>query len=348
MKKLVIRLFLVIVSVLASGQRAEAISFNLDSIAEWGKFPRFCVNTYRWGDKFFNSYDSTYVVGTGTKFNVKIITDSWLDYYRFTLPENQYVDLVSDPSTSIGAYLTYLAVSVGYDINISNLVGGVRDARSRYQFGFNCSLLGVEAYIENNEVGTKMTRFGDMRDLDIPFNGIKVDTWGIDAYYFFNHKRYSQAAAFNFSKIQRRSQGSFYAGLSIYSQGYDFDFSGLDPHMLDMLPEEWNGYHYRVKTTNYGFRLGYGYNWALGKKWLIGVSVSPTIGFKVGFVNSDTEETSFSLYNRIKFSAVWNHGYWFIGGVGNVNSSLIADRRTTFLGNIISGTVSVGYRFNLW
>ena len=41
MKKLVIRLFLVIVSVLASGQRAEAISFNLDSIAEWGKFPRF-------------------------------------------------------------------------------------------------------------------------------------------------------------------------------------------------------------------------------------------------------------------------------------------------------------------
>lgn len=126
MKKLVIRLFLVIVSVLASGQRAEAISFNLDSIAEWGKFPRFCVNTYRWGDKFFNSYDSTYVVGTGTKFNVKIITDSWLDYYRFTLPENQYVDLVSDPSTSIGAYLTYLAVSVGYDINISNLFGESR------------------------------------------------------------------------------------------------------------------------------------------------------------------------------------------------------------------------------
>ncbi len=61
--------------------QAKALSLNLDSIAEWGKFPRFCINTYRWGDKFFNSYDSLYVVGTGTKFNVKITTDSWLDKY---------------------------------------------------------------------------------------------------------------------------------------------------------------------------------------------------------------------------------------------------------------------------
>ncbi|MGM9872585.1 MAG: hypothetical protein ACI30X_03930, partial [Muribaculaceae bacterium] len=40
---------------------ASAFSLALDSIAEWGKFPRFCIDVYRWGDKFFNSYDSTYV-----------------------------------------------------------------------------------------------------------------------------------------------------------------------------------------------------------------------------------------------------------------------------------------------
>ena len=50
-------LFLVLLAFLSCGS-AQALSFNLDSIAEWGKFPRFVVNTYRWGDKFFNGYGS--------------------------------------------------------------------------------------------------------------------------------------------------------------------------------------------------------------------------------------------------------------------------------------------------
>ncbi|MDE6205419.1 MAG: hypothetical protein K2F66_04800, partial [Duncaniella sp.] len=29
------------------------------------RFPRFCLNVYNWGDRTFNSYDTTYVVGTG-------------------------------------------------------------------------------------------------------------------------------------------------------------------------------------------------------------------------------------------------------------------------------------------
>lgn len=348
MRNVIVRLLLVVLGMAFFVPRAEAISFNLDSIAEWGKFPRFCVNTYRWGDKFFNSYDSTYVVGTGTKFNVKITTDSFLDYYHFNVPENRRMEMTSDPSTSIGAYVTYLAVSFGYDINVSSLFGGVKNARSRYQFGFDCSLLGVEVYWENNDIDTKLKRFGNATDLDIPFNGIKVGAWGLDVYYFFNHKKYSQAAAFNFSKIQRRSQGSFYAGISIFSQSYDFDFSGLPEEMLEYLPLEWSDYHYRTNTHNYGFRLGYGYNWSVGRNWTICVSVSPTIGWKYGYVNSDVSTTSFSMYNRAKLSAVWNHGKWFIGAVGKANTAIIADKNSTFLGSNLSVSASVGYRFNLW
>lgn len=327
---------------------AGAVSFNLDSIAEWGKFPRFCVNTYRWGDRFFNSYDSTYVVGTGTKFNVKATTDSWLDAYQFSLPDNQRVEMHSDPSTSVGAYITYLAVSLGYDINVSSLFGGVKDARSRYRFGFDCSLLSVEMYWENNDVGTKIKRFGPYRHINMDFNGVKVGSWGIDAYYFFNHKKYSQAAAFNFSKIQRKSQGSFYAGLSIYSQNYNFDFSSLPADMLQLLPLHWTNHTYKVKTHNYGFRLGYGYNWVVGRNWIVCGSVSPTVGLKKGFINSDVEKTSFSLFNHVKLSGVWNHGRWFVGIVGKVDMAIVNDRKTMFLGANISLSTAVGWRFNLW
>jgi hypothetical protein len=49
---------LFLIGMLTLSQHAYAISLALDSVATWGKFPRFVVNTYRWGDKFFNGYDA--------------------------------------------------------------------------------------------------------------------------------------------------------------------------------------------------------------------------------------------------------------------------------------------------
>lgn len=322
--------------------------FALDSIAEWGSFPRFIVNTYRWGDKFFNSYDTAYVNSSGYKFNVKVMQDSWLNYYHFDLPNDVPIRMNSDPSTSIGAHLTYLAVSVGYDINVSEIFQGVKNARSRYQFGFNCSLLGIETWWESNQTGTKLRRFGDIKNANFDFNGVDVNTWGLDVYYFFNNKRYSQAAAFSYGRIQKRSQGSLYAGVSIYSQNYDFDFGLLPYDMLSQLPEYWDDHHYRVKTRNYAFRFGYGYNWVFARHWLLGATISPTIGAQRGYVNSEKEKTSFALRNHAGLSVVWNNNQWFAGAIGKVDSSIVSDRETMFMGNDLSFTFSVGYRFNLW
>lgn len=334
---------------------AKAISFNLDSIAAWGKFPKFCIGVYRWGDKFFNTYDTTYVEGTGMKFNVKLTADSWLDYYRFVLPndngvkfDNRFIDLISRPSTSVGVHLTYLAVSIGYDINLSSLFHGVKVGRQRYQFGFNCALFGFEAYKEINNVGTRMTRFGARKHLDIPYDGMHSDSWGLDLYYFFNNKRYSQAAAFSYSRIQKKSQGSWYVGLSVYSQNYDFDFSNLEEPYKSMLPTEWENNHFITHTQNYGIRFGYGYNWVFAKHWLLAATISPTVGLKHGFTNSSIKKTSFSLYNRAKISLVWNGGRWFAGVIGSADTAVVSDRQTTFLGNNISIAAAAGWRFNLW
>ena len=79
-------------------------SFALDSIAAWGKFPRFCVGVYQWGDKFFNSYDSTYVQGSGKRWNVKMKLDSWFDQYDFRLIDGtawRWHRALQQPSDSI-------------------------------------------------------------------------------------------------------------------------------------------------------------------------------------------------------------------------------------------------------
>ncbi len=327
---------------------AYGISFNLDSIATWGKFPRFVVNTYRWGDKFFNGYDTTYVRSTGYKFSAKITTESWLDGYSFRLPNKTGILMRSDPSTSVGVYLTYLAVSAGYDINVSKLFGGADQSRKRLRFGFNCMLFAAEAYLISNNVGTTLKKFGPEHHLNLPFDAIDNSTWGVDAYYFFNHKRYSEAASFNYSRLQQKSQGAFYTGFSIYSQRLRFDFSGLPEELKTILPSHWNNYIYQVNTHNYALRFGYGYNWVFAPKWVLGVSESPIIGVRKGYVNSDISKVSLSLYNRMKLSVVWNNGPWFAGVTGRFDVAIVNDRETTYAGGVLSGEAVFGIRFNLW
>lgn len=330
---------------------SHAISFNLDSIATWGKFPRFCVNTYRWGDRFFNGYDTLYVMPTNYKFNVKLSTESWFDVYNFTLPNDTRIFMKSDPSTSAGVSLTYLAVSGGYDVNFSKIFGGVDRSRQRYRFGFNCMLFAAEVYMIKNDVGTTIKRFGPKglhADMNIPFTGINNTTWGLDAYYFFTHKKYSEAASFNFSRVQKRSHGSFYTGFSIYNQKLNFDFSELPIVYKEMLPKDWPNDQYQVNTYNYAIRLGYGYNWVFAPKWVLGVSESPIVGIRKGYVNSDVEKTSMSLYNRMKVSVVWNSGRMFFGVIGKFDLAILNDKRTTYAGGVLSGEAVFGYRFNLW
>lgn len=331
--------------------RADALSLALDSVAEWGRFPRFCVNTYRWGDRFFNSYDSVYVVGTGYKFNIKFKGESWTDLYNFNLPDRLDIMMTSDASTTVGVYLTYLAVSGGYDINVSKLLSGSRLTRSRFNFGFNCSLFAAEWNYVKNDVGTTIMRVGEKNKVDrtsVPFDGIDAAQWSLDTYYFFNHRRYSQAAAFNFSKVQTRSQGSMYAGLSFSNQKYRFDFSGMPISMQAHLPETWQGNQYRVSTTNYAIRIGYGYNWVFARHWLLGVTCSPVIGLRRGEINSAKDRNSFALANRFGLSVVWNNGRWFAGAVGKVDANLIYQSDHNFVAALITGEACIGYRFNIW
>lgn len=334
----------------ARAPRGHAFSLALDSIAQWGKFPRFCVNTYRWGDRFFNSYDSTYVKGSGKRFNVKTKLDSWFDIYNFRFDNGYRMEMMSRPSTTMGFYLTYMAVSLGYDMNISKYFNGGIQARKRFNLQFNCSLFAMEYYTTTNDIGTIIRRMGppgEVKATDIDFHGINTSSWGIDLYYFFNHKHYSQAAAYYYSKIQVRSSGSLYAGLSFWGQKYNFDFWELMQSNNPQLPPSW-GYFYQVRNKNYALKVGYGYNWVFHRGWCVGASVAPTFGLRNGYINNpNKDDRSFALSNQMRVSLIYNYKTkWFFGLVGRWDMGLIYDKEHSLLASNLSLEASAGFRFD--
>lgn len=337
-------------------EEIERISsrFNLDSIAAWGKFPRFCVRTYRWGDKFFNNFDSTYVRSTGTRFNVKLVNENWTNSYMFTFEDdaNARMILRSDATSSLGLWVSYMAVSLGYNVNLSKIHNPGYQSSQKFNFQFSCALFTAELYSIWNKAPVTLDHFSKdgMPTIhhDFSFNGLKSRTFGINLFYYFNNKRYSMAATTNFGKIQRKSQGSWVAAFAWWSQNCHYDFSSLPDEVRLELPEMWRDSPYSARLRNYTLSGGYAFNWVLGRHWTIGFMETPSVGLRFGKINMSRAETTFTAFNKATLSAVYNRGTLFAGVYGLAMTNLLFDRKYSIYSSYYSVTATVGYRFNLW
>lgn len=323
--------------------------FNLDAIAAKGKFPKFCVDVYRWGDRTFNSYDTTYVVGTGYKWNLKARNDNWIDGYTFDVDNEllkSRVRMNSEVSSTIGLSLTFMAVTVGYDINISRLFYGRQTGRKMFNFNFCCSRLAFDFRLSKNNSFAKIRTSVEQYDAltDIYFKGVENKSTTINAYYFFNNYKYSQAAAYNYSKIQRRSAGSMIAGFSINLQDLYMDFS----EVIQQYPDLSSLRDFKLKSNNYTFIIGYGYNWVPNKHWVFNATLAPSVGWRYGeqsFSEEAKSHYSFSFNTFAKMAATYNLKRWFISLFGQLELALYAEKRYTFVSTIGNLTLLGGFRF---
>lgn len=320
----------------------QGMSFDLDSIASMGRFPKFCVDTYRWGDRFFNSYDTVYVKGTGYNMNVKIRSNNWFDYNNLYFAPNGNIEMNSPTTNTIGFDVTYMAVSLGYDLNINKLFGGSDRTKSKFNFDFSCALLSASFYSIKNDIGMNITEY-DGKNVDkLKFSGVKTSEWGIEANYFFNNRRYSYAAAFSLSRLQQRSQGSFSLGLSYVNQNYKFDFSQLPDELGFRGPDK-----YSMRGQSFGIKIGYGYNWVPRRNITLGISESIVPALVIGSSVENSRRCSFRLSNRLNVSFVWNHDRWFLGVVGKSDIALIYDNKSALANGLFSTEIKFGWRFRL-
>lgn len=321
--------------------------FNLDSLAARGRFLNFCVDVYRWGDRAFNTYDTAYVVGTGYRWNIKLRNDNWMDGYSFNI-ESDLIDgklrMNSEVSSTIGLSLTFMAVTVGYNINISRLFYGRKTGRKLFNFNFCSSRLAVDFNLSKNNSFTKIRKSIDSDTPGVYFHGVENNSMVLNAYYFFNNFKYAQAAAYNYSKIQRRSAGSIIAGFSVNLQDLNMDFSEVINENPSLAPLR----DFRLKSNNYTFIFGYGYNWVPNRHWVFNVTATPAVGWRYGeqsYSEVANKHYSFSFNAYAKLGATYNLNRWFISLLGQMNMALYAEKRYTFVSLLGNLTLLGGFRF---
>lgn len=315
---------------------------------DYPKFARFCLKVYNWGDRTFNSYDRRYVVSTGKNWKIIGKSYNWAQCYLLTFSEKESIRMISDIYCDIGAHLCFMAVSVGYDFNANNIFGQPASTRSNFEFNFTCALFAANYQRTSTKGGTRITQFGTF-DLGkkgyFDFDGVSQSGYGLDLYYFFNHRKYSQAAAYCYSKYQLKSAGSLIMGFNHTHQEVDLDFSMLPAVMLDNLPGDHD--HYNFKHNNYDVMCGYAYNWVLKpRKWLINGTILPSVGYKHSYEGStEGRKNMFSANIRGMFSVVYNNRSLFVSLSGRFDGHTYFGEGYNFFNSTESVTLNVGARF---
>lgn len=318
-----------------------------DPSIRYPKFPKFCVDVYNWGNRTFNTYDTTYVVGTGKNWKAYLKSYNWADSYRLVFSKDSQVEMVSDIYSDIGPSLCFMAVSLGYSWNANRLIHQTDDDRKTFNFNFCCALFSADFNYSYARGGVHIKHFGKyegIRQSDLKLNNLSQETLHFDLYYFFNNRRYSQAAAYSYSKYQLRSAGSWMAGVGINHQNISMDFSAISPELIEYIPELQPSYTFHY--TSYDLMGGYGYNWVFRPKWLFNITVLPSIGYKHSYVRgAGTKKDLFSANMKLMSSLTYNHRALFAGLVGRFDGHFNMSDDYTFFNAMESISLSVGARF---
>jgi len=201
-------------------------------------------------------------------------------------------DLHTSHKTTVAIVGIYRGIGVGVAVNPAKWKGVYKD----YEFNLNyySNRLSLDAsYQRSSTLSGDIERNGMQR---LESGDVNMNVLNLAGYYTFNHRRFSFPAAFTQSYIQLRSAGSWLAGFSY--QGGSIETSD------DLKTKNPKAPEVRIYTGHVGIGGGYGYNFVLGKKWLLHFSALPT--FVVYNRNNFTVNGERKRAKHMRFNMIFN------------------------------------------
>ena len=241
-------------------------------------------------------YDTNYVVRPEGRLTLKVrLNQTGNDFHAKGTVNDIYskADLHTSHKTTMSIGASYRGISAALAINPAKMSGAYKD----YEFNLNyySSRLSLDFSYQRSE-----SLAGDISFNDIPgrleSGEATMKVLNLAGYYTFNHRRFSFPAAFTQSYIQRRSAGSWLAGISY--QGGSIETTDALLARNPLAPET------RIYVGHFGIGGGYGYNWVLGRGWLLHFSMLPT--FVVYNRNNMTVRGERKEAQRMRFNMIFN------------------------------------------
>ena len=289
-------------------------------------------------------YDTNYVIRPEGKLTLKLrLNQTGNDFHAKGTVNDIYskADLKTSHKTTMSIGASYRGISAAVAINPAKIKGVYKD----YEFNLNyySSRLSLDLSYQRSET-LAGDIVGDRGEQHLQSDDVTLKVLNIAGYYTFNHRRFSYPAAFTQSYVQRRSAGSWLAGIS-YQGGSIKTTDNLkarSPNAPDV----------RIYIGHLGIGGGYGYNWVPSRKWLFHLSLLPTFvvyNRNNMTVNDERKEAQHMQFNMIfneRAAIVYNFSpRYFAGATAVVNNSVFKDDAVTVNQNKWRARAFIGMRF---
>lgn len=270
-------------------------------------------------------YDTNYVVRPEGTVTLKLrLNQTGNDFHAKGTVNDIYskADLSTSHKTTISIAASYRGLSAAVALNPAKMSGTYKD----YEFNLNyySSRISLDFSYQRSESLTGDVYREDRGEQPMESGDLTLKVVNFAGYYAFNHRHFSYPAAFNQSYIQRRSAGSWLAGISY--QG------GIIETRDELKARNPNAPTVSIDVGHVGIGGGYAYNWVLGQKWLIHFSLLPTFvvyNRNKMTVNGERKEARHMRFNMIfneRAAIVYNFSpRYFAGATLVMNNSVFDD-----------------------
>ena len=273
---------------------------------------------------YVTPYDTNYVVRPDGRLTLKVRMNQTGNSFHAKGTVNDIyskADLRTSHKTTFSVAAIYRGIGIGMAINPAKWKGIYKD----YEFNLNyySNRISLDfSYQRSESLAGDVQRDDNMSRLESDDVTLKIAN--LAGYYSFNHRRFSFPAAFTQSYIQRQSAGSWLAGIS-YQGGSIKTSDNLKARSL-------NAPDINIGVGHIGIGGGYGYNWVIGKRWLLHFSMLPT--FVVYSRNKFTVNGERKQAKHMRFNMIFNERVaivrnfsprYFAGATLVMNNSIFDD-----------------------
>ncbi len=207
-------------------------------------------------------------------------------------------------ASSVGFWVGYRGTGFSFSKSLTKNAGryySLSSTGAKYGFNFRLRRFNTqdaEFSSTDRELSTGVETHSDTA-FTMP-SPVWIRSVYVNGYYVFNGRRYSQAAAYNQSVIQRRSAGSLLLGATWYQSS--FDYSDIRNFLFMIVGHG----IYRAKVHQANIGVGYGYNWVPLRGLVVNVMAMPTVSV-YDRMKAYMYETNYDL---APVEATDNYGDW--------------------------------------
>lgn len=312
----------------------------------------------------FDRLDTTFIEPQHYVFTVMLQTTHNYDIYTLRGIGNnaQSITFAPDMNMKLGPYVGWKWFFFGYTFELGNV--NLQRIKQQLDLSIYSSQVGVDLFYRRtgNDYKLRNANLGEGIDTSPlegkSFNGIKAGITGFNAYYIFNHGRFSYPAAFSQSTIQKVSCGSWMAGLGYTRNSLELDYERLqwliDLNMMSKFVKLDSALMFRkVNYNDFSISGGYAYNWVFKKNWLFGASLQAALAYKksTGDVAGNNRDgfdfKNVNLDGIGRFGLVYNNMRWYAGASVIVHTNNYHKSRFRTNNTFGSLNMYVGYNFGL-